>query len=391
MTVKRTGPFYTLTDAQWARVRDTQRRFFETKDLGRALYGPLYGWDYAGERLPAEDIVYAGPRERDAAVDAGIRRDVLQAWRISQVADRCDAFPCLMPIRDHYGHSQRLAEPFGAQPYMEYGECQCVPAITSMAQVRALKPKAVRDCPYLSKSLALLRYLVESTEGRYPVRQMVTTSAFDTVNYITGTTLLLDSLYTHPEEVHLLLRMVTDILIEHIHACREIAGDLLVPDHAVLLRGYALCSELRSGISAEHYAEFEAPYLKEIGEAVGPLVVHGSGRWEQSLAATLADPNIIHLVLWVRDTQWPVITRAVGGQVSIDAWRSDLERYGFPDAASYYRYLFEHLQPDTRLTFCWYFDRDGYNQAYDALDREGCLPAQIRNYGRLEAWPTVRA
>lgn len=380
------GPFYTFSDEQWRAVRETHRRFIEDKAFGRPLMLNPYAWNFEAEQLPKDPIVFAGPKTRRPEVDEGLRRDILQAWRISRSAGRCDAFPDIRPIRNHYGHSQRLAEPFGGAPYMEAGHCQAFPVIHDLSAVRTLKPKPITACRYMSAGLDLLRYLHASTEGRYPIRQMVTTGALDTVNYLTGTTLLLEGLYTHPKEVHQLLRMTTDMLIEHILACREAVGGNLVPDHTSLISGYALCSELRSQISAAHYEEFEAPYLKAIGDAVGPLIVHSSGRWEQTIPATLADPNIFHIVLWVRDTDLAETTAMIGDRISIEAWRTDLEQFGFADAAGFYRYIFAGIRPETRLAFSFGLDLAGYAAAYDEAERAGSLPPQFRRMGRVKLW-----
>ena len=389
MKQRKTGPFYDLTEEQWAEIRGNHHRFLETRDLGRPLF-PCIGVDLNAheDKLPPDEIVLAGPRERNATVDEALRGQIRLVWLLRHCEPRWDGFPAISIARDLYGHSQRLAEPFGSQLQKSKQHYWAVPSVQSAAAIRYLKPKPAHKCHFLSKSIEWMRYLYESTEGRYFIRQMVTTGPIDTANYITGSTLFLESLYTHPEEVHLLLRMVTDVIIEHILACQEVTGDRIVPDHTCFLKGYALCSELRSEISGEHYEEFEAPYLKEIGEAVGPLIIHASGRWEQSIHATLADPNIFHIVLWVRDTNLRTITGAAGGRISIEAWRSDLEQYGFPDSAAYYRYLFDGLLPETRLAIT-HLDAEGYNRAYDQLESEGRLPEQIRGHGRLSL-PEVR-
>lgn len=376
------GPFYDLTREQWDRVKENHRRFTESKDLGRPLIFGLWARPDASGTDEDEEIVLAGPKRRDPVADADILGCVRAAKAMSRSDRLRDSFPALALTRNLYGHSQRLAEPFGAEPFMDAGHCQSRPGITSMSQVARLKPRAVSECHWLSRSLEVLRYYYESTEGNYPVREMVTTGPIDTVNYITGTTLLLESLYTHPKEVHALLDMVTDVLIDHILECRRIVGGRLVPDHTPLLAGYTLCSELRSEYSGEHYEEFEAPYLRRIGEAVGPLIIHASGRWEQSLPATLADPNIFHIVIWVRDTDLATVTGAIGDRISVEAWRSDLQRYGFPDSLSYYRYLLAGLRPETRFTIA-HPDPEAWNQAWDEMDRQASMPPQVRAFGRM--------
>ena len=375
------GPFHDLAPAAWAQVRENHRRFIAEKDFGRPLiFGLKSG---APAAISVADVSLAGPRERDPAADAAIHASLRQIGLLANGWGRPDSFPALVIPRRLYGHSQRLAEPFGGEPLVDGDHhCQCWPALSDMSQIKHLRPKPLAACRYLARSLDLVRYCYESTEGRYPIRQMVTTGPIDTANYVTGSTLALAGMYEHPRELHALLRMVTDLLIEHILACRRLAGGNLVPDHTPLLSGYTLCSELRSEYSAAHYAEFEAPYLKQIGDAVGPLIIHASGRWEQSLAGTLADRNIIHLVLWARDTDLAVATRTVGDRISLEAWQSDLPAKGFPSVADFYRYFFARLRPETRFTLAWVHPAE-YNQVYDECERAGTLPPQVRRYGRL--------
>ncbi len=200
------GPFYDLTDEQWREVRSNHERFIDGT-LGRPLIFGLWANPDGGGAEEDEPIRLAGPHARIPEADADIFSCVRSAKAMRGCASLRDSFPAIRPARNLHGHSQRLAEPFGAEPFMDAGHCQSRPSITSMAQVRHLRPRPARDCHWLSRSLELMRYYYESSEGRYPIGQMVTTGPIDTVNYATGTTLLLESLYTHPKEVHALLRM----------------------------------------------------------------------------------------------------------------------------------------------------------------------------------------
>ena len=338
--------------------------------------------------------------ERVPEYDARIRDSIVNACKLVQSKYRRDGFPVVNIPRGFFGHSQRLSEPFGTTVELEgeggHRSAQARPSIRSMGEVRHLKLKPVKDCRWLSKSTEVLKYFVESTGGSYHIPHMVTTGPCDTVNYATGSTLMLESLYTHPKELHQLLRMATDIIIEHIKACQRIAGDRLIADHTYLLDGgYCICSEIRSQFSGEHYEEFEAPYLKEIGQAVGKLHIHVSGPIEQSVPATLRDPNITHFKFWLRDCDLRRVSELVGNRVSMAFFCNDcMPQIGFSDAVDFYKHIFLNTRPETRWTVphTWFAGNhpahprtwtDAFNLAYDELEKNGTLPAHVRAFGRI--------
>ncbi|MBI2441749.1 MAG: hypothetical protein HYV35_10310 [Lentisphaerae bacterium] len=392
-TTKTPGPFYDFSDAQWRSVRDVHARFGDRKGLGRPVLlfdtrEPLSFPDVSEDEFNKQEIVFAGTGNRNADWDAGIRMGLRNAYLLGRTRYAYDSYPMLFINRDFYGHSQRLAEPFGTTTVVEGdGNAQAYPSIHSLADVWHLKPKPVKECHYLSQSLAVLRYFDESTEGRYHIPHYVTTGPTDTVNYATGSTLMLLGFYENPKAVHHLLRIATDIIIEHILDSKKIVGDRLVSDHTWLLDGcYAICSEIRSQFSAEHYEEFEAPYLKEIGAAIGPLHIHTSGSINQSLPATLKDKNIKHLKFWLKDSDLKQVVDLIGDRLSIDMFRNDdVPSCSFGRRADFYRYIFATIKPETRwvvptVPFC---EPREFNQAYDEMEAEGTLPEQVRNFGRL--------
>lgn len=399
------GPFPTLSAPQWEEVQAAHRQFCSPAGLGRPLgifSQSLWLPEVVDRSEPAPEIRLAGPDRRVSEYDESIRASIADAGRLVRSARRRDGFPVVFIRRGFYGHSQRLSEPFGTTVELEgeggHGAAQAWPSIRSMGDVAHLRLKPLQDCRWLSRSLEVLRYFVESTEGRYHIPHMVTTGPCDTVNYATGSTLLLESFYTHPREVHQLLRMATDLIIEHILACRRIAGDRLVSDHTHLLDGaYCICSEIRSQFSAEHYEEFEAPYLREIGRAVGNLHIHVSGPIEQSLPATLRDPAITHAKFWVRDCDLRRVCDLAGNRISLDVFCNDcMPSIGFADAVEFYRHVFLSVRPESRwvVPFTWFFGTrpgsprtctEAFNLAYDQLDQEGTLPPAVRAFGRIQA------
>jgi len=393
-----------LSQSQWGEVTKTHTQFCSPQGLGRPLGIFPHAFalpDAASLVWPDTNIKLAGAMPRVPEYDATIREYIVNAGKLIQSRHRRDAFPVIYIRRGFYGHSQRLSEPFGTTVELEgpggHQSAQARPSIHSMNEVARLKLKPVKECRWLSRSLEVLQYYMDSTAGHYHIPHMVTTGPCDTVNYATGSTLLLESFYTHPKEMHQLLRMATDLIIEHILACKRIAGDRLIADHTYLLDGgYCICSEIRSQFSPEHYEEFEAPYLKEIGKAVGKLHIHVSGPIEHSVPATLRDPNITHYKFWLRDCNLKKVSELVGNRISMDFFCNDcMPQIGFTDALDFFKYIFLNVRPESRWTIphTWFSGNhpahprvwtDAFNLAYDELDRAGTLPAEVRAFGKIE-------
>jgi len=361
--MKRTGPFVDFTAEQWRAVRETHARFCSRGGLGRPMLSLRTAFGTPSTPVPEQEITLAGPRERNAEWDPAVRYWVRYNNALCTSENRYDTFPALYIARDFYGHSQRLAEPFGTQTVIEGNNvAQAMPSIPSLSAARSLKLKPLRDCRYLKQGRDVVRYFHESTEGRYYVPQMVTTGPCDTVNYATGSTLLLEGFYENPGAVHALLRMATDTIIEDILAYKAVVGERVLSDHTHLLDGcFCICSEIRSLFSAEHYEEFEAPYLRQIGDAVGPLHIHVSGPIEQSLPATLRDPNVRHLKFWLKDCDLKTVVDTIGDRVSFDLFRNNcMPSLAFESPAAFYRHIFSCIRPETRwmIPTC---ETDGFN------------------------------
>ena len=383
--MKKPGPFIDFTPEQWREVRENHRRFCQPSGLGRPLLNLRTAYGAPSTEISDDEITLGGPRQRHPEWDAAISYWVRFNNALCTSDNRYDTFPVMYVARGFFGHSQRLAEPFGTETVVEGdGHAQAQPCISSFAQVDHLKLKPLNECPWLSRGREVIRYFHDSTEGRYHIPHMVTTGPCDTVNYATGSTALLCGFYVNPKAVHALLRMATDIIIDDILAYKKVVGERVVSDHSHLLDGcFCICSEIRSQFSAEHYEEFEAPYLRQIGEAVGPLHVHVSGPIEQSLPATLADENIKHIKFWVKDCDLKTVVDLIGDRVSFDLFRNDcMPSLAFESPTAFYRYIFESIKPETRWMVPTY-EPDAFNAAYDAMDRAGTLPDQVREFGRM--------
>jgi hypothetical protein len=154
-------------------------------------------------------------------------------------------------------------------------------------------PEAVYDLPsptisdgVLGRVLDYTRYFAEKTAGRYPIRVADIQGPLDSAALIFGHNNFLMALYTHPKEVHYLLRQITELTIAFVQAQREIAlscGAEFVPS---LFQpwlpdgmGISVSNDECVMISADMHDEFNVPYLNQLSEAFGGIYVHSCGKW----------------------------------------------------------------------------------------------------------------
>jgi uroporphyrinogen-III decarboxylase len=92
---------------------------------------------------------------------------------------------------------------------------------------------------------------------------------------------LLEAMYTHPDEIHKLLGMVTDFIIDFAREARRLLArpvptsfqDVYFPDE----QGLCLCDDLAAVVSPWLYREFVLPHMNRISDAFGGLFLHACG------------------------------------------------------------------------------------------------------------------
>jgi hypothetical protein len=80
-------------------------------------------------------------------------------------------------------------------------------------------------------------------------------------------------------------------------------------------------------------------------------MVHSCGSWEDKMKSSMTDHNLIMLNCMSREVDFEKVCKMTGGKISIVVWRSlNLnERWTWPDAASYYRYMMRAFTEPTPL------------------------------------------
>ncbi len=152
-------------------------------------------------------------------------------------------------------------------------------------RVRDLARPKVTDGE-LGRILDHTRVFLERTGGKMPIRLGDIQGPLDNAALIFGHTAFLEALITAPREVHRLLDMITDLMIEFAAAQRDLvhaAGAEFVPSAFQPWlpdrQGISVANDVAVMLSPALHDEFGVPYLSRLSEAFGGLYVHSCGDW----------------------------------------------------------------------------------------------------------------
>jgi hypothetical protein len=332
-------------------------------------------WEALWNRQPIGRIAVAvnpGPDARQEAKrslaalalpEPGVRPAAwTPAWRDALIGDLealvaglsmpGDAFLALNVPRFVHGQSQGICDVFGArvEPQPD-GNVYVHPLPPEPRQIAAVEPRPLASSQYWG-AVEYARYAQTATGGRFAIRNPVMTGPFDTANYLLGTTVLMEWVYSEPGALRALLDKVTAVIIGMARAFKAAAGGRIAPAHFSCVRGgFDLCSECRSLVSREIYEEFEAPYLRRVGEALGPYAIHSCGSWERTVASAVADPNLRAMNGQIRENDLGTLCGASGGRMTYSIAPSvglD-ERYTWPDSVSFLEFVLRTVPPSQPL------------------------------------------
>jgi uroporphyrinogen decarboxylase len=170
-----------------------------------------------------------------------------------------ETFPEVMFLPGFWSEFGMCSEPsaFGARSSFPLNEFpHAYPNITSAELISQVKnPHPVKDGlgPLIVNRLRINQKRIE--DAGHQIRFSVSRGPLNIASYLMGTTELMMALMTHPDEVHLLLRKITDYLAGF-HEYQQ----QLFP----AIDGILLLDDIIGFISSEQFVEFGLPYFKEL-------------------------------------------------------------------------------------------------------------------------------
>jgi hypothetical protein len=184
----------------------------------------------------------------------------------------------------------------------------------------------------LGRILDYTRFFIEQTGGQYPVRLADVQGPLDNAALIFGHTNFLEALISSPREVHHLLQMITDFMIEFIRAQRDLAtrcGAEFVPSgfQPWIPDGFGISIANDSGVmlSPALHDEFSVPYINQLSSAFGGVYIHSCGNWTHLIPSLNKVRNLRGLEFGASETPFGPVVEHFGGRTVL-ACRVGLHR-----------------------------------------------------------------
>jgi len=187
-------------------------------------------------------------------------------------------------------------------------------------KVQELVPPGLRD-GLLGNVLDLAEYLDQKAGHRYPIAMTDLQGPMDTAYLVWDSCDFLAAMFERPREVHRLMRLVTDLIIRFVKELRSKVREF-VPAHfpPVYLpdgMGIAVSEDALALLSPRTYEEFSLPYLNELSEEFGGVVIHSCGNFEHQLGVLKKVRQLRGINFGVSETRFEAVWDAFGGKTAI--------------------------------------------------------------------------
>jgi hypothetical protein len=305
-------------------------------------------WCLENDERPAFLISYVGPKVRGGRPvrsalfstegEETVRERLLDPAKFlkaqldeieDQISLQGDFVPCLCPA---FGVIN-IPAAFGCEvvwPENNFPSVKPFP-LAHPAKIYDL-PRPTLSSGEAGRILEYTRYFIEKTSGRIPIRLTDIQGPLDSAALIMGHTEFFTAIKTHPWEAHHLLQMVTDFTIESARAQRQVvraSGAEFVPS---LFQpwipdglGISVSNDACVMLSAEEHDEFCVPYLNQISDAFGGLVLHSCGNWLHQIPSLAKVRGLCGLEFGASETPFGPVAAYFDGRVVL-ACRVGLHR-----------------------------------------------------------------
>ncbi len=304
-------------EPKYAEIIQRWEAFWSLEDIGRPLWLVPSSAAITPTLSPATSLVkFFQDKEVQLEAELGILR-----WR--EAADIDDEF---VPHIQPQGGVTVFASAFGCDvEFFEHTMPWAHPVILEddpARKVYDLVPPAVTD-GQLGEMLEFTDYFVAETGGRYPVAITDLQGPLDTAYMIWEPSAFMLAMYDHPKEVHHLMRLVTDLIIRYVKEQRARSPEFL-PCHFPPLwlpdgRGISVSDDGLAVISAKLYREFCLPYMNEISEEFGGVMIHSCGDFTHQLDNLDQVRDLRGINFGVTETPFEPVWERFGGRTAIIA------------------------------------------------------------------------
>ncbi len=187
-------------------------------------------------------------------------------------------------------------------------------------KVYDLEPPDVRD-GLLGDVLAFAEYFDQKAEHRFPIAMTDLQGPADTAYLIWDSCDFMVAMYDHPKEVHHLMRLVTDLIIKFVKEFRSKVKEMIpahfppayLPDEM----GITVSEDVLAVLSPQLYEEFSLPYLNELSEEFGGIMIHSCGNFEHQLDILDKVHNLRAINFGVTETKFEAVWEKFGGKTVV--------------------------------------------------------------------------
>jgi hypothetical protein len=178
----------------------------------------------------------------------------------------------------------------------------------------------VRD-GVLGDILDFAEYFQKKAGDKYPIAMTDLQGPMDTAYLVWDSCDFMVAMYEYPEEVHHLMRLVTDLIIKFTKEFRERVREF-VPAHfpPVYIKdgqGICLSEDALAVLSKDTYEEFSLPYINELSEEFGGVIIHSCGNFEHQLEVLQKVHNLRAINFGVSEMRFEAVWEAFGGKTCV--------------------------------------------------------------------------
>jgi len=209
---------------------------------------------------------------------------------------------------------------FGCQVVWQENDFPFVqPCIQEPEDIENLEMPGLQDGE-LGRILDYTKYFRQKTQGKYPIRVTDIQGPLDNASLMMGHNNFLLAMNTHPELVHRLLQMITELIIAFVHEQRMLAQDFVpslmqpwIPDGW----GISISNDDSVMISSRHMEIFGVPYFNQLSDVFGGVYVHSCGNWSHQIPALKKIHNLRGLEFGASETLIEPVSEHFGGKIVI--------------------------------------------------------------------------
>jgi uroporphyrinogen-III decarboxylase len=257
----------------------------------------------------------------DFFMEAGYDEETSLKYQIDVIKSRSfiddDYIPSLFP-----GLRQgAIPTAFGCEEVLEGDHFWCKPLmIKETKDIYKLKKPQFNKVGGTRLFLERIKYFRKKTKGQLPIHICDMQGPLDVASAIWGYQQFLTALYDYPDEVHFLLNLATESIIEFIRLQMEAAAGDIIPMHCWAVvwmpigKGISISEDLAPILSPELYKEFGIPYHEKIAQEFGGVFIHSCGNFSHNLDNLKNTKGLIGMNFSISETPLESVVTQMGNK-----------------------------------------------------------------------------